>query len=208
MKNVLAKHYESLLDKNQAQLVEGRDKGNKNSQVDFSLKVKKAGHHYTINCYNTTSRMMINGPEQNTFLGEFAKFEGKILQHPLAEMNKEIKHQLVNYLASIEQGDVPSMHNEQDDNDIVSNVTNSRRSSRKTKRKECYDPSVIPAIQNELPGTKRKICFFCEDSIKPNDMAMECCGCRSWNHVCCDETLTMEFYNQLEDDTSIEYICV
>ena len=151
---------------------------------------------------------MINGPEQNTFLGEFAKLEGKILQHPLAEMNKEIKHQLINYLAKIEQGDVPSMHNEQDGNEIVSNVTNSRRSSRKTKRKECYDPSVIPAIQNELPGTKRKICFFCEDSIKPNDMAMECCGCRSWNHVCCDETLTMEFYNQLEDDTSIEYMCL
>ena len=88
-KNLLKQQFKSDINKGTVTVKEGRDTAA--NKVDVTLKVGKKNSRFTINLYNTTSRAMINGKNQDHFLKDFNKIKAKFENVPLSELNKKLE---------------------------------------------------------------------------------------------------------------------
>ncbi len=95
----LKDHYMHDIKQKRACIKEGRDA--QQNLVDCTLKMKKRGHVYTINCYNTTSSAMINGENYQTFIPVLKEIMST-MPHPekLHECNEILKISLQDVLCS------------------------------------------------------------------------------------------------------------
>ena len=195
-------HFSDSIKRSEVLVKEGQDKSN--SRVDVSLQAVKAG--YTINLYNTTSRLMVNGKNYKRFKKEFQSIKEKVKQAPLRDMNDTLRQQLLSAQASLSSGSFTPLPEIEDtqipDKSIESNTR--RQSQRQAKKAIIWDPSEEGRPK---PGLRTEEECICGKPVQTDENALMCNHCSMWIHMCCDPAVTPKVYTQHENEPSKRYLC-
>ena len=172
-------------------------------------------HKYTINYYNTTSTMLVNGSRLDLFETHILQPLYDYIQENsirIGEMNLQLGNALCTVLAPTSESDVtigPKLS-------LVKNSkTNVNSNSRQTKSPKCKKQAnlaIQSASQTPSQSPSREedstiyICPVCESQIE-NQASICCDTCDVWIHFSC-ANVDPDNTKELEDSEFICQICV
>ena len=145
---------------------------------------RRSKHDYTINCYRTTSNILINGPGVTKFMNNELKLIAKILEDNKIQINTQniqLKSILFNITADTSQEESKSntTTNTMDENKtcIEESGKNEQKQEQNTEAKtnQCNYQN-----ENENKNTSCEIC-----NNEDHDKMIECRECKKWIHYEC-----------------------
>ena len=206
LKIEIGRHYINGIKKGEVVVKEGMDKSN--NKIDISVQVEKKNQSYTINLYNTTSRLMVNGRHYKRFKKEFDLIKEALSNAPLSEMNDSLRQQLLKAQECLERNNFLPLPEPEPDEDIISNNQLGRRqSARNTKKSIIWDPSNPNTGDENTAKTVNPLDCVCGNPVLFEEKALECDKCRIWIHMCCDSVITPTIYEEHQKDPSKPYLC-
>ena len=196
MKQELNKHYASEIKRGEVLVCEGKDKSD--NRVDVALKVDKG---YTINLYNTTSRLMVNGKNYKRFRKVYETIRDDISKEPLGDINHSLHQQLLKASESLQR-------NEYEPHDEVKSLMINENEKKNTDRQRQSERQLKKSTEKITPLVMKDEDCVCGFSVESNDKALACSACKKWIHMSCDPTITNSLYKEHQDNPNKIYCCI
>ena len=140
--------------------------------------------NYTINCYRTSSNILINGPGVSKFMNSELKLIAKILEDNKIQINTQ-NIQLKSILYNITTG---TSHKESKSNTTTNTMDESKTcigESDKNEQKEEQNTEAKTNQCNYQNGNENQStsCELCDN--EDHDKMIECSECKKWIHYEC-----------------------
>ena len=85
---------------------------------------------------------------------------------------------------------------------VSESQSDNRKRSKCAKKKKCFCKHAVSCIFPAPPP--KDPCIYCTQNVNNEDQALDCDGCKKWQHINCDDIMTMEEYTTLNEENGVK----
>ena len=193
-KTAIIDHYTPAARRKEVEMVENETENG--AIQDVSIFTGK----FTVNIYNTTSRVTVNGSHYKKFQKVFNDIYEKIDQDASTKLNAKIRQQIEQATA----GTSPETRRQ-----IEQPTTGTSRMDKQATESEASDQSVVSQDSSQEEPLDRSVedpCPVCSESVLENQDSLQCSACHSWTHKSCDKSITDDIYKEHSKSENLNLI--